>query len=101
MISFSLVPPSPIEVNRWVQITSEFGLLAYCQDGELIVVGVSLHELADYEAGHEGEAFRGAFSVVNGLLLAAVQLEQEPIFLNESDEVGLDLVGDGSLSLFD
>jgi hypothetical protein len=70
---------------------SELWFLGECEDGELIVIGVPLHELLDDEAGHEGECLGGALAMVDRLLLAPVQLVQVSVLLDQGNEVRLHL----------
>lgn len=72
-----------------------------CQDGELVVIWVAAHELADGDAGHAGQGLRTALAVIDGFFLPAVEFIQTAILLYEGYEVGLDLMLDLRLAFLD
>ena len=77
---------------HWVTIRSVVWFSGNRQNGELVAIRISLHELLDDQAGHHWQSLRRALSVVNGALLATVQLKQVAVFFDEGDEVRVDLV---------
>lgn len=78
---------------------SKLRLSAKSKDGEFIVSWISLHEALDDKASHEGQTFGGAFSVIYGFFLAAIEFEKEAILLNKGNEVCFYIALNLSLSL--
>ena len=72
-----------------------------CQDGELVVIWVAAHELADRYAGHTGQGLWTALAVIDGLFLSAVEFIQTAILLYEGYEVGLYLMLNLRLAFLD
>ena len=80
---------------------SELWFLGDCQDGELVVIWVATHELADRYAGHAGQGLWTALAVIDGFFLPAVEFIQTSIFLNKGYEMGLNFMLDLRLAFLD
>lgn len=82
-------------------LSSELWFLTYCENGELVVIGVTTHKLADCDTCHAGQCLRTALSMIDRFFLPPIKLVQTSILLYKRDEMRLHLVLYFSLALLD